>query len=216
MSRSTRARSKRRWPRPGCCSSGGTDERRALRHAGRAVGVHARPPARGRPRARRDEVARSRLRRLRLRPEDVGRDARVPTAAAAARARDLRTHRGGRRGCRGLRPRRGCRRLLRCRLRFVLSLRGGHPQLCAEMRFHGGQLPGGLAEHIVVAEQNLLPVPTGIPEAQRVLIEPLAVGVHAVSRAAGTQANAPSCSAQARSACSLRWSRARGASKCSS
>jgi threonine dehydrogenase-like Zn-dependent dehydrogenase len=61
---------------------------------------------------------------------------------------------------------------------------GGHPQLCAEMRFHGGQLPGGLAEHLVVAEENLLPVPPGIPECQRVLIEPLAVGAHAVSRAA--------------------------------
>jgi L-iditol 2-dehydrogenase len=62
---------------------------------------------------------------------------------------------------------------------------GGHPQLCADMQFHGGQLPGGLAEHLVVAEANLLPVPSGIPEAQRVLIEPLAVGVHAVSRGAG-------------------------------
>jgi L-iditol 2-dehydrogenase len=61
---------------------------------------------------------------------------------------------------------------------------GGHPQLCAEMRFYGGQLPGGLAEHLVVAEGNVLHVPAGIPEAQRVLIEPLAVGVHAVSRSA--------------------------------
>jgi threonine dehydrogenase-like Zn-dependent dehydrogenase len=61
---------------------------------------------------------------------------------------------------------------------------GGHAQLCAEMRFHGGQLPGGLAEHLIVAETNLLPVPPGIPESQRVLIEPLAVGVHAVSRSA--------------------------------
>lgn len=62
---------------------------------------------------------------------------------------------------------------------------GGHPQLCAEMVFHGGQLPGGLADQIIVAETNLLLVPPGIPESQRVLIEPLAVGVHAVSRAAG-------------------------------
>jgi threonine dehydrogenase-like Zn-dependent dehydrogenase len=59
----------------------------------------------------------------------------------------------------------------------------GQPQLCADMRFHGGQLPGGLAEHLIVAEQNLLPVPEGIPDLQRVLIEPLAVGVHAVTRA---------------------------------
>jgi threonine dehydrogenase-like Zn-dependent dehydrogenase len=61
---------------------------------------------------------------------------------------------------------------------------GGHTQLCADMVFHGGQLPGGLAEHMIVAEANLLPVPPGIPESQRVLIEPLAVGVHAVARAA--------------------------------
>ena len=61
---------------------------------------------------------------------------------------------------------------------------GGHEQLCADMRFYGGQLPGGLAEHLIVAEANLLPVPAGIPELQRVLIEPLAVGVHAVSRGA--------------------------------
>jgi threonine dehydrogenase-like Zn-dependent dehydrogenase len=55
-------------------------------------------------------------------------------------------------------------------------------QLCAEMRFHGGQLPGGLAQHVIVSERNLLPVPDGIPDLQRVLIEPLAVAVHAVSR----------------------------------
>jgi (R,R)-butanediol dehydrogenase/meso-butanediol dehydrogenase/diacetyl reductase len=61
---------------------------------------------------------------------------------------------------------------------------GEHPQLCADMLFHGGQLPGGLAEHLIVAEANLLLVPPGIPEPQRVLIEPLAVGVHAVSRGA--------------------------------
>jgi L-iditol 2-dehydrogenase len=61
---------------------------------------------------------------------------------------------------------------------------GGQPQLCADMVFHGGQLPGGLAEHMIVAETNLLAIPPGIPEPQRVLIEPLAVGVHAVSRGA--------------------------------
>jgi threonine dehydrogenase-like Zn-dependent dehydrogenase len=57
------------------------------------------------------------------------------------------------------------------------------PQLCADMRFYGGQLPGGFAEHVVVSETSLLRVPADIPEAQRVLIEPLAVGVHAVARA---------------------------------
>lgn len=60
---------------------------------------------------------------------------------------------------------------------------GDQPQLCADMRFHGGQLPGGLAEHLIVSERNLLLVPDGIPDLQRVLVEPLAVGVHAVARA---------------------------------
>jgi len=61
--------------------------------------------------------------------------------------------------------------------------RSGRPQLCADMRFFGGQLPGGLAEHVIIREENLIVVPDGVPEAQRVLIEPLAVGVHAVARA---------------------------------
>jgi len=57
------------------------------------------------------------------------------------------------------------------------------PQLCADMRFFGGQLPGGLAEHVVIPEENLIVVPDAVPEHQRVLIEPLGVGVHAVARA---------------------------------
>ena len=57
------------------------------------------------------------------------------------------------------------------------------PQLCADMRFFGGQLPGGLAEHVLIPEENLIVVPDAVPEHQRVLIEPLGVGVHAVARA---------------------------------
>ena len=60
----------------------------------------------------------------------------------------------------------------------------GQPQLCANMRFVGGQIPGGLAEHVVVPAGNAIPVPAGVPVPQRVLIEPLAVGVHAVARSA--------------------------------
>lgn len=60
----------------------------------------------------------------------------------------------------------------------------GRPQLCAEMRFVGGQLPGGLADYVVVPEPNLIVVPDGVPRHERVLIEPLGVGVHAVARAA--------------------------------
>ena len=59
----------------------------------------------------------------------------------------------------------------------------GQDQLCAGMTFYGGQLPGGLAEHVVVAESNVLEVPDAVPPELCVLIEPLAVGVHAVSRA---------------------------------
>lgn len=60
----------------------------------------------------------------------------------------------------------------------------GQEQLCADMTFYGGQIPGGLAEHVVVAEANLIEIPAGVPDDLRVLIEPLAVGVHAVARAA--------------------------------
>jgi L-iditol 2-dehydrogenase len=60
----------------------------------------------------------------------------------------------------------------------------GRPQLCADMRFVGGQIPGGLAEHLVVPAANAIAVPDGVPAHQRVLIEPLAVGVHAVARSA--------------------------------
>ena len=59
----------------------------------------------------------------------------------------------------------------------------GKPQLCADMRFVGGQLPGGLAEHVIIPGDNLIVVPDAVPDYQRVLIEPLGVGVHAVARA---------------------------------
>ncbi|MBA2295169.1 MAG: alcohol dehydrogenase catalytic domain-containing protein, partial [Actinobacteria bacterium] len=65
-----------------------------------------------------------------------------------------------------------------------LCLRG-QPQLCADMAFYGGQLPGGLAEYVLVSRANLMPVPDAVPEQQRVLIEPLAVAIHAIGRANG-------------------------------
>ena len=61
--------------------------------------------------------------------------------------------------------------------------RRDQPQLCADMRFFGGQLPGGLAEHVLIPEENLIVVPDAVPDHQSVLIEPLGVGVHAVARA---------------------------------
>jgi threonine dehydrogenase-like Zn-dependent dehydrogenase len=61
--------------------------------------------------------------------------------------------------------------------------RASQPQLCADMQFVGGQLPGGLAEYLHVPAKNLISVPQEIRRHERVLVEPLAVGVHAVARA---------------------------------
>jgi L-iditol 2-dehydrogenase len=52
------------------------------------------------------------------------------------------------------------------------------------MRFYGGEFQGGLSDRVAVREQNLLPIPDGVPREQRVLIEPLSVAVHAAARAA--------------------------------
>jgi threonine dehydrogenase-like Zn-dependent dehydrogenase len=60
--------------------------------------------------------------------------------------------------------------------------RSGNAQLCEAMEFFGGQRPGGLAEHIVVPIENVLAIDGAVPEGQRVLIEPLSVGVHGVVR----------------------------------
>jgi L-iditol 2-dehydrogenase len=62
--------------------------------------------------------------------------------------------------------------------------RTGQPQLCPSMEFVGGQRAGGLGEFVVAPRDNLLAVDAAVPVAQRVLIEPLAVAVHAVARAA--------------------------------
>jgi L-iditol 2-dehydrogenase len=52
------------------------------------------------------------------------------------------------------------------------------------MELIGGQRPGGLAELVAVPVANLLPMDPGVPDHARVLVEPLAVGVHAARRAA--------------------------------
>jgi L-iditol 2-dehydrogenase len=56
------------------------------------------------------------------------------------------------------------------------------PHLCPDMEFIGGQRPGGLSELVVVPAANLVPIGTEVPADRRVLVEPLAVGVHAASR----------------------------------
>ncbi|HUZ81406.1 MAG TPA: alcohol dehydrogenase catalytic domain-containing protein [Gaiellaceae bacterium] len=62
--------------------------------------------------------------------------------------------------------------------------RTGHEQLCASMEFFGGQRAGGLADFIVAPRSHVLPIPSTVPSALRVLIEPLAVAVHGVTRGA--------------------------------
>ncbi|MFH5879142.1 zinc-binding dehydrogenase [Arthrobacter sp. NA-172] len=59
----------------------------------------------------------------------------------------------------------------------------GDPHLCDAMEVIGAQRPGGLAEYVRVPEGNLFAVPPDVPDALRILIEPLAVGVHAADRA---------------------------------
>jgi len=58
----------------------------------------------------------------------------------------------------------------------------GREQLCEAMEFFGGQRAGGLADFIVVPASHVLPIPDAVPDEVRVLIEPLAVAVHAVVR----------------------------------
>lgn len=58
----------------------------------------------------------------------------------------------------------------------------GWPHLCEAMRFLGGELQGGLSELVAVPAANLAPIDASVPAERRVLIEPLAVGVHAVRR----------------------------------
>src|SRR3954452_8359545 len=50
---------------------------------------------------------------------------------------------------------------------------------CAEMQFYGGEFQGGPSGRGGVRERTLIPIPAGVPADQRVLIEPLAVAVHA-------------------------------------
>ncbi|BBJ45578.1 alcohol dehydrogenase [Streptomyces antimycoticus] len=59
----------------------------------------------------------------------------------------------------------------------------GREQLCARMRFVGGQIDGAMARFLTVPPRHLLRIDPRVPEELRVLIEPLTVAVHAVSRA---------------------------------
>jgi threonine dehydrogenase-like Zn-dependent dehydrogenase len=59
----------------------------------------------------------------------------------------------------------------------------GLRHLCPQMSFVGGEHQGGLSELVAVPARNAVPMGPSVPEGLRVLIEPLAVGVHAAARA---------------------------------
>ena len=69
----------------------------------------------------------------------------------------------------------GCGRCHNCRR--------GEPHVCVSMTFVGGELDGGLADLVAVPAANLVPMDPAVPDDRRVLVEPLAVGVHAAARA---------------------------------
>ena len=58
--------------------------------------------------------------------------------------------------------------------------REGLPQLSASRRVQGLHLDGGMAEHVVVHEEFLIPVPEGLDMRLAALTEPLSVGEHCI------------------------------------
>jgi L-iditol 2-dehydrogenase len=65
------------------------------------------------------------------------------------------------------------------------ACRRGRPQVCADRRVLGVQLPGAFAEYLVVPARNCRPLRPTVSFARGALAEPLAVGLHAVALAAG-------------------------------
>ena len=66
----------------------------------------------------------------------------------------------------------------------------GRPYHCERgLRMYGGWLDGGMADTCLVAAETIVELPTGIEPRDASLVEPLAVGVHAV-RLAGSLADA--------------------------
>ncbi|MEO0033810.1 MAG: hypothetical protein RIS94_3568 [Pseudomonadota bacterium] len=66
--------------------------------------------------------------------------------------------------------------------------RAGRMNLCEDMRFLGsaGRFPhvqGGFAEHLVLRQDQVIPVPDGTDLLKLSVAEPLSVGLHAVNRA---------------------------------
>lgn len=67
--------------------------------------------------------------------------------------------------------------------------RAGRPHTCRNIGFLGfpGQLGGALAEFIAVPGTNVVPLPDGMSMEEGALVEPLAIGLYAVSLAGGTR-----------------------------
>jgi L-iditol 2-dehydrogenase len=57
------------------------------------------------------------------------------------------------------------------------------PFHCTRYDFLGSRCDGGFAEYCLVPEENLLPMPPGVPLQHGAFVEPLAVALHAVRRA---------------------------------
>lgn len=62
--------------------------------------------------------------------------------------------------------------------------RAGHPHVCRTLRLYGFDREGGMAEFVKVPARQLLKIPDSMPPAIGALLEPFAVGLHAVSRTA--------------------------------
>ncbi len=60
---------------------------------------------------------------------------------------------------------------------------GGNPHVCRQLRLYGFDAEGAMAEYLKVPAGNLIRLPREMPAEIGALIEPLAVAVHAVSRA---------------------------------
>lgn len=71
-------------------------------------------------------------------------------------------------------PMRGCGRCAECQR--------GMYSICRDARLHGVQLPGGLAEFLVVPADRVHAVPAGLEWSLAALAEPMAVVVHALAR----------------------------------
>jgi L-iditol 2-dehydrogenase len=72
-------------------------------------------------------------------------------------------------------PPTGCGRCHNCRR--------GEPHVCVSMTFVGGEHQGGLSDLVAVPAANVIAMGPDVPADRRVFIEPVAVGVHAASRA---------------------------------